>query len=128
MQSDHSGELRALPKLGTQLKDSAKGKNSDEESPDPSKQQTGPWRPLKRLTRYEMDHMRSLREMQPEEWTYDKLGKTFGVSFSAVRRILRSKFDPSPEVRDRQEKQVQQLRLKRKKRLIENIHSAKQEH
>ena len=119
---DHSGECRNVPKVGKELNDSAGDKTSAEKQP-----QAGPWRPLKRLTRYEMEHMRSLRTMQPEEWTYDKLSKAFGVSFSAVKWILRSKFDPSPEVRERQDKQVQQLRLKRKRRILDNILSAKQE-
>ena len=117
---DPSEECRAVSKLGKRLQHTARDKTSDE------KQQTGPWRPLKRLTRYEMEHMRSLRAMQPEEWTYDKLSKAFGVSFSAVKRILRSKFDPSPEVREMQDKQVQEMRSKRKRRILNNVLNAKQ--
>ena len=80
----------------------------------------GPWRPLKRLTRYEMNHMRSLRELQPEEWTITQLAKRFGVSDSAVKRILRSQFDPSSEVEQRQDRRAQELRQKRKERLSTN--------
>ena len=87
----------------------------------------GPWRPLKRLTRSEMSHMRSLRELQPEEWTAAKLSKTFGVSVSAVRRILRSKFDPSEEVGERQEKRAQEQRLKRRGKLLSDARSKKVE-
>ena len=94
----------------------------------PSRQKLGPWRPLKRLTRYEMNHMRSLKEVQPEEWTVGKLARKFGVSSGAVKRILRSKFDPSEEVKERQEKRVQELRVRRKEILLRNIHNTKHEH
>ena len=81
----------------------------------------GPWRPLKRLTRQEMSHMRSVREMQPEEWTHGRLARVFGVSSSAVRRILRSKFEPNSEVEERQERGKEAQRLKRRERLFANI-------
>ena len=74
-----------------------------------------------------MSHMRSLRELQPEEWTAAKLSKTFGVSVSAVRRILRSKFDPSEEVGERQEKRAQEQRLKRRGKLLSDARSKKVE-
>ena len=76
----------------------------------------GPWRPLKRLTHYEMNHMRSLRELQPEEWTNDKLARKFGVSASAVKRILKSKFDPRAEIEERQDKKALEQRQKRRER------------
>lgn len=82
----------------------------------PQKMKLGPWRPLKRLTRSEMSHMRSLRALQPDEWTTAKLSKTFGVSDSAVRRILRSKFAPSEEVEERQERKVREQRMRRRER------------
>ena len=49
------------------------------------------WTPEKRLFRHEIDHLRELKKSKPEEWTNLKLAKRFGISYSAVRRILRSK-------------------------------------
>lgn len=93
----------------------------------PTKKKLGPWRPLKRLSRCEMDHMRYLRELQPDEWTHDKLSKMFGVSSSAVKRILRSKFDPSSEVEERQDKKAEQQKLKRKEQLLERTTNSKRQ-
>lgn len=92
-----------------------------------TKKKLGPWRPLKRLSRCKMDNMRYLRELQPDEWTHDKLSKMFGVSSSAVKRILRSRFDPSAEVEERQDKKAEQQRLKRKEQLSERIKNSKPE-
>lgn len=102
------------------------GEQSKEERM-PQKMKLGPWRPLKRLTRSEMNHLRSLRQLQPEEWTTGRLSKMFGVSSSAVKRILRSKFDPSQEVEERQEKRAQEQRLKRREKLLSDIRSKKVE-
>lgn len=60
--------------------------------------------------------MRSLRELQPEEWTNDKLARKFGVSASAVKRILKSKFDPRAEIEERQDKKALEQRQKRRER------------
>ena len=92
----------------------------------------GPWRPLKKLTREEMDQMKGLKQLQPDEWTNSKLAKRFGVSSSAVKRILRSKFDPEPQVEERQERRVLQLREERRERLRDrgrqNTQSSKAKH
>lgn len=61
------------------------------------------WRPRKRLTWYQIDHLKELRNEQPEKWTPVTLANAFGVSVSSVNRILRSKFEPSPEVKERQD-------------------------
>ena len=61
------------------------------------------WRPKKRLTREQMSHLRTLRQEQPDLWTSAKLAESFGISFSSVVRILRSKFEPSPSVIQRQD-------------------------
>lgn len=118
MQSDHSDQQQQTDPKQPQ-DDGAKSEDLT------TKEKLGPWRPLKRLSRWEMNHMRYLRETQPDEWTHDKLTKMFGVSSSAVKRILRSKFDPSAEVEERQEKKAQQQRLKRKEKLLERIHTSK---
>ena len=79
-----------------------------------NKVEGGPWRPLKRLSRREMNHMRELKELQPEEWSNERLGRVFGVSGSAVRRILKSRFEPSSEVEERQERRVEEQRRGRR--------------
>ena len=71
------------------------------------------WRPTKRLTRYQMDHLRTLNQEQPDAWPIKKLASTFGISYSAVTRILRSKFEPLPEVQQRQDAKALQQREER---------------
>ena len=73
-----------------------------------------PWRAKKRLTWYQIEHLRTLRQLQPEEWTLGKLSRKFGISLGAVKRILRSKFEPSTDVRERQDRRAQQQTLERK--------------
>ena len=73
---------------------------------------------MKRLTRSQMDHLRTLHRDFPEEWTVEKLQVRFGVSFSAVKRILRSKFEPSEEVKQRQDQQVMKQCEKRREQNI----------
>ena len=72
------------------------------------------WRPKKRLTRYEMDHLRTLKQQDPEIWTVSKLSQSFGISVSSVVRILKSKFEPLPEVQERQDARALQQREERR--------------
>ena len=73
------------------------------------------WKPKKRITRYQMDHLRELHRDFPGEWTLSKLSKHFNISHSAVKRILRSKFEPSEEIQNRQDSKVLESReIKRK--------------
>ena len=62
------------------------------------------WRPDKRLTWYQIDHLKTLKKLQPEEWSNHKLSRQFGISIPAVVRILQSKFDPPTEVKERQDR------------------------
>lgn len=55
------------------------------------KQVHSSWRPTKRLLWHQIEHLRSLRQQDPKEWTHPKLAKQFGISVSAVTRILKSK-------------------------------------
>ena len=55
-----------------------------------------------------MEHLRTLKSTQPEEWTNTKISKFFGISISAVVRILRSKFEPPQEVKDRQDQKAKE--------------------
>ena len=113
---------RELVESNTKEKDcSERRPTNNSEAPQGKKE--GPWRPLKRLSREEMNHMRSLKELQPEEWTNGKLARVFGVSGSAVKRILRSRFEPSSEVEARQERRAEELKRIRKERLSAGVHT-----
>ena len=65
-----------------------------------------------------MDHLRELHRDYPREWTLAKLSKKFLVSHSAVKRILRSRFEPSDEVRSRQDKKALERNEMRKKEML----------
>lgn len=66
------------------------------------------WMPSKRLTWYQMDHLKTLKKSQPEEWSNTKLSRCFGISIPAVVRILQSKFEPPMEVKERQDKKARE--------------------
>ena len=68
-----------------------------------------------------MDHLRNLKQMQPEEWTNQKLATKFGISIPSVIRILKSKFDAPPEVRARQDAKALQQRDKRREKMYEKL-------
>jgi hypothetical protein len=63
----------------------------------------GPWRPKKRVARSTMEEMRLLHEQMPEKYDIKALSARYHISFEAVRRILHSKFQPTPEIIARQE-------------------------
>ena len=79
------------------------------------------WQPAKRLTWHEIEHLRNLRKIQPEEWTKSKLARYFGISLPAVSKILRSKFEGSEEVRERQDTAAQRKREERRKQFYEKL-------
>ena len=79
------------------------------------------WQPMKRLTHEQMDHLRNLKQMQPEEWTNQKLATKFGISLQSVIRILKSKFDASPEIRARQDTKALQQRDKRREKMHQEL-------
>lgn len=63
------------------------------------------WLPRKRLSPDALIGIRALHEQFPEEYTTEELAKRFEVSPEAIRRILKSKWTPSPEEElDRQER------------------------
>lgn len=68
-----------------------------------------------------MDYLRTLKQEQPEEWTISKLSTSFGVSTSAVLRILKSKWDPPPSVKERQDKRAIDVREERRRNSRENM-------
>ena len=59
--------------------------------------------------------------MQPEEWTNQKLATKFGISIQSVIRILKSKFDASPEIRARQDTKALQQRDKRREKMHQEL-------
>jgi len=73
--------------------------------------------PQRRLTRYQMDYLRSLRADFPDLWPLRKLAKHFRISYPAVVKILKSKFQPSEEVAERQDKRTVELRNKVKSKV-----------
>ena len=73
-----------------------------------------PWNPKRHLTRYQMDHLRTLHSLYPNDWTKKKLATQFGISQTAVYRILHSKFVPSPEVAARQDTRARAAKQKRR--------------
>lgn len=72
------------------------------------------WKPKKKLTRYQMDYLRTLKQNYPEGWSVSKLAGQFGISPSAVVRILKSKWEPSPEVQKKQDSRALELREQRR--------------
>ncbi|RYP82729.1 hypothetical protein DL769_001538 [Monosporascus sp. CRB-8-3] len=55
------------------------------------------WRPRKRLSPDAVDGIRALHAQFPEEYPTEVLARRFEVSPEAIRRILRSRWRPSPE-------------------------------
>ncbi|XP_059570457.1 neugrin [Alligator mississippiensis] len=59
--------------------------------------------PERLLTWQAITQMRFLWRELRDEWPVSRLAEGFGVSEDAVRRVLRSKFSPSPRCRDKQD-------------------------
>ena len=63
------------------------------------------WNPPKRLSPDAITGIRALHAQMPERYTTEALSNEFGVTAEAIRRILKSKWSPSPEEEtDRQER------------------------
>ena len=61
--------------------------------------------PPKKLSPDALEGIRALHTQFPDEYTTEKLARQFEVSPEAIRRILKSKWTPSPEEEiDRQER------------------------
>ena len=59
------------------------------------------WAPPHKLSRAAMDGLRALHAHDPDTFPTPVLAEKFRISPEAVRRILRSKWEPSKEQRDR---------------------------
>ncbi len=55
------------------------------------------WNPPKRLSPDAVAGIRALHAQMPERYTTEALSQEFGVTPEAIRRILKSKWSPSPE-------------------------------
>jgi hypothetical protein len=55
------------------------------------------WNPPKRLSPDAIAGIRALHAQMPERYTTEALSQEFGVTAEAIRRILKSKWSPSPE-------------------------------
>ncbi|PIA16155.1 hypothetical protein COEREDRAFT_30911, partial [Coemansia reversa NRRL 1564] len=53
------------------------------------------WEPEKKIATSSMEKIRLLNAEFPEEWTMQRLSEQFKISQESVRRILKSKFQPS---------------------------------
>ncbi|KAJ2848754.1 sister chromatid cohesion protein 1 [Coemansia brasiliensis] len=70
-----------------------------------------PWVPEKKIAVSSMEKIRLLNTEFPKEWTLQRLSEQFKISQESVRRILKSKFQPSKnhiEKRKRRQQQQQQ--------------------
>ncbi|CAJ1085346.1 LOW QUALITY PROTEIN: neugrin [Xyrichtys novacula] len=67
---------------------------------------TPPGAPERTLTWEAMDQIRYLKQEQPEEWTVKRLAEGFSVSPDVIRRVLKSKFVPSPERKSKQDAKI----------------------
>ncbi|KAF9051578.1 hypothetical protein BJ165DRAFT_1413638 [Panaeolus papilionaceus] len=78
------------------------------------------WAPPRKLSREAMDAVRQLHRMDPEKFTTPMLSDKFKISPEAVRRILKSKWEPSAERRTamavKERKQRQLVSLERAKK------------
>ncbi|KAJ2970894.1 hypothetical protein NUW58_g9562 [Xylaria curta] len=61
------------------------------------------WQPRKRLSPDALDGIRALHAQFPEQYTTEALAKHFEVSAEAIRRILKSKWTPSPDEETRRQ-------------------------
>ncbi|KAJ2524203.1 Required for respiratory growth protein 9 mitochondrial [Coemansia sp. RSA 2049] len=62
------------------------------------------WNPAKKLATSSMEKIRLLNAEFPEVWTMKRLSGQFKVSQEAIRRILKSRFQPSESHTQKREK------------------------
>ncbi|EMD35540.1 hypothetical protein CERSUDRAFT_37972, partial [Gelatoporia subvermispora B] len=55
------------------------------------------WAPPRKLSREAMEGLRQMHKMDPEIYTTPVLAAKFRISPEAVRRVLKSKWQPSSE-------------------------------
>ncbi|KAI8969285.1 hypothetical protein BDF20DRAFT_839221 [Mycotypha africana] len=94
-----------IAKTTTAFKTNNSGSSSSSSnSPPEKKEKSLPWRPVKRVSRMTMDKIRTLATTQPEYYKIETLSDEFKISCEAVKRILKSKWAPTQEELERQER------------------------
>lgn len=81
------------------------------------------WSPPHKLSRQAMDGLRVLHTHDPHTFSTPMLAEKFRISPEAVRRILRSKWEPSPE----QSARLLQREMREKKAWIETRRATERE-
>ncbi|EAU89365.1 hypothetical protein CC1G_11061 [Coprinopsis cinerea okayama7 len=76
------------------------------------------WAPTHKISREAMHSLRQLNKLDPEKFTTQVLAEKFSISPEAVRRILKSKWEPSKE---RKDKMVERERRIRKEKIMEKV-------
>lgn len=71
------------------------------------------WTPRKRISPDALAGIRALRASQPEVYTTERLAEHFKMSPEAIRRILRSKWQPSEEEMDDRRKRWEKRGIKK---------------
>ena len=78
------------------------------------------WAPPRKLSREAMDAVRQLHRLDPKKFNTPMIADKFKISPEAVRRILKSKWEPSPERRAalaiKQRKQKEEILLERRRK------------
>ncbi|KAI4823378.1 hypothetical protein KUCAC02_011964 [Chaenocephalus aceratus] len=67
------------------------------------RQMTPPGAPQRKLTWDAIEQIKYLKQEQPEEWTVERLAEGYSVSPDVIRRVLRTKFLPTPEKKFKQD-------------------------
>ena len=82
------------------------------------------WSPPKKLSREAMDGLRMLHSQNPEVFSTPVLASKFRISPEAVRRILKSKWEPTREQRQKLAERGKKEAMERsRKRYLEEIQS-----
>ncbi|KAG0341846.1 Required for respiratory growth protein 9 mitochondrial [Podila humilis] len=82
------------------------------------------WNPQRKLSREAMDEVRYLRKQFPDDWTTERLADHFNVAGVSIAKTLKSKFQPSPE---RAEEQNRTRKLARKSNITADVERRKAE-
>lgn len=89
------------------------------------RQRYGAWNPTRKLSRTQMEDLRSLRKQMPHMKTID-FANLFKVLPEAIRRILQSKWDPSPQDEAKLEERAQKAKERGKQRFKEQLQMLQQ--
>jgi hypothetical protein len=127
-QAENSSETPSAPKPTSEKSKDSKNKKKEAKKPstnkltepfNPEKKRKRPhwqtqkealekkfeegWHPRKKLPPDSLDTIRHLHATKPDVWTTPVLAEQFKISPEAIRRILKSKWQPSEEERERRE-------------------------